>query len=218
MAGLFGRCTLLIGAILLLALTPVLAHAQDDVTMGWLLNQATTAPATHPASQPSATQPANPLTDPSASKGIEGTITMSNGRHYLGRISTTPEKPIRIWSEDEAQYHDIPLELIQSITAQVLWQRQEAQWHFTDSGSDIKEYTGKTYPARELLYDVTLINGQTLHGGISAPLYIFTDGHSQQLILYKRQKGPIDQELTDLLYIQHVTLGQSDAPTTQPAP
>ena len=59
--------------------------------------------------------------------------------------------------------------MIRSIDAQVIWEREEKEWHFKESGSDIKEFTGKSYPCRETSYTLTLVNGQTLTGGIVEP-------------------------------------------------
>lgn len=168
----------------------------------WLLNQATTAPATRPSAP--ATRPAGfaPRKNPEAR---QGKIHLSSGKVVAGPLATTREKPLRVWDDKDKEYRDIPLALIQSMEAKILWEREEKEWHFKETGSDLKEYSGKTYPARELQYVVKLINGQTLTGGIVAPLYL-GDQDPQLYVLNKRQKGELGQRLKDLVYIKRVEL------------
>ncbi len=91
--------------------------------------------------------------NPEARKGI---ITLSSGRAIKGQIATTREKPIRIWDDKDKVYRDVPLTLVKTMEAEIVWERDEKEFHFKESGSDIKEFTGKSYPARELVYKVTL--------------------------------------------------------------
>jgi len=39
----------------------------------------------------------------------------------------------------------------------------KAEWHFKESGSDIKEYTGKAYPARQTSYTITTTDWPERH-------------------------------------------------------
>jgi hypothetical protein len=181
----------------------------NDPTMDWLLNQSSTAPSTQSAdaaTQPAATtQPAMPLQSNIEQDQRDGVLTMSDGEKLVGSISTTLDQPMRFWVDAEQKYHDIPFDLIASMEAQVLWERDEKEWKFVENGSDIKEYSGKTYPAHELVYEVTLLNGDKLTGGIAAPLYVrLADGSTKLEVLHKRAKGEVGQTLKDLLYVQSV--------------
>lgn len=191
-----------------LAASPALAQTTQpsDTTMDWLLDQAESAPATQPAAD--SDQPQSPLTRPDEAEARPASITLSNGTILEGSITTTPDKPIRIWDERNETYRDIPFRLIRSFEAHILWERDEPEWRFIDSGSDIKEQTGRTYPAREMEYTVTLVNDQTLRGGIVAPLYHQpADGSRRQtLVLHKRQKGDPGQTLEQLTYLQKVEM------------
>lgn len=176
--------------------------APRDDTLDWLLSQATTAPTTRRADAPAASPFAEKI-DADTRKGI---ITLSDNERIRGRLSTTREKPIRIWVPADKEYRDVPFDLIKSMEAKVLWERDEKEWHFKESGSDIKEYTGKTYPARELEYTVTLVNGQSITGGIVAPIYVTENQKTFTFVLNKRQKGEVGQTLRDLTYIKKVEL------------
>ena len=198
------KTPILLPAAILAVLALSLARAADE-TMDWLLNQAKAAPATQPATP--ATRPAAPFAEghknPEARAGV---ILLSNGEKIRGDIATTREKPIRIWDEQEKEYRDIPFALIKSMEAKILWERNQEEWHFPESGSDKKEFTGKTYPARELVYVVTLVNDQTVTGGIVSPLYATGGENTLMFILNKRQKGDVGKTLKDLVYVKRVEL------------
>lgn len=115
---------------------------------------------------------------------------------------------MRIWDDEKKEYRDVPFKLIRSMEAKVLWERDEREWKFKASGSDIKEYSGKTYPARETQYIVTLVNGQTITGGIAAPIYLDTPNGQKVFVLHKRDKGEVGQALKDLVYVQKIELSK----------
>ena len=178
------------------------AIASADDTLDWLLAQPTTQPATQ-ATQPT-TQPTSPFTQKENPDARKGSVTLNSGQTLRGLIATTREKPISIFDENDKEYRDVPMALIKSMEASVTWERDEKEWQFKESGSDIKEYSGKTYPTRELQYKVTLVNGQTITGGIDAPLYISEGGKQHMFALNKRQKVEVGQTLKGLLYVQRV--------------
>ena len=190
--------------VVLLTLSP-LCMAQD-ASVEWLLNQSATAPSTNATTHPS-TKPTSPLdrivSDPASRSGK---ITLSDGSVHTGRVTTTQDKPLRFYDTAIKEYRDVPLTMISKLEAKVLWERDEPEWHFKESGSDIKEFTGKTYPARELEYDVKLINGQTFTGGVVAPLYVESKGKQRQHVLYKRTKGAVGKTLSELVYVAKVEL------------
>jgi hypothetical protein len=186
---------------------PAATTAPSDSTVDWLLSQRSPA-----ATRPSAAS-TQPTTSPLVSHGDdegnarEGTIELSDGTSIRGRIATTAEKPVRVWVEAEKQYEDIPFSLIKTIEASVVWERDEREWRFKASGSDVKEYSGKTYPARETSYKITLSDGQTVEGGVVAPLFVTDgEGNSKTYVLHKRDKGEVGQTLGQLVYVKRVSL------------
>ena len=179
----------------------------DDPTVDWLLQtQTTTAPSTRATAAASSSRPAVPLVRTQGNlQPLSGVITLSNGKTLTGIISTTPGKPLRVWVEEEHQYHDLELSEITSIAATVVWERQQPEWHFVNSGSDIKEFTGRNYPARELAYSFTLKDGTKITGGVVAPIYLETSDQKQlELVLHKRDKGEMGKALDDLVYIKTI--------------
>ena len=138
-------------------------------------------------------------------------MVLSNGEKIHGLIAHTARKPVRIWVEEEKEYKDVPFALVQSIDAKVVWERQEKEWHFKESGSDIKEYSGKEYPAREMQYQVTLKSGKTITGGVVEPLYLIMPDGNVTYVLHKRDKGELGQSLDELVYVKHVEFDDSAA-------
>lgn len=186
-----------------LASCALLARAQDD-TLDWVMGYATTAPTTRAA-------PAvRPLTRPTQAQDLSAKVTLSDGSIVAGSITTTPGKPIRIWVEEQHEYLDVPLEQVRRIEAIVLWERMEREWHFIASGSDVKEYTGRIYPARELQFTFTLDDGRKITGGTVAPLYVQVEKQQHLIVLPKRQKGDFGVDLGHLLYPKLIEItGQS---------
>jgi hypothetical protein len=186
------------------AATPPEKPKQSDDTIDWLFSKSATAPSSRPASRPTSA-PASPFTEIANPESRRGTLTLNTGQKFSGQIFTTREKPLRLWDEKDKEYRDIPLSAIKSLDAIILWERDEKEWHFKESGSDIKEFTGKTYPARELQYRLTLANGQSLTGGLVAPLYVTSGDKTLTFVLNKRQKGDVGKSLNQLPYIKSVS-------------
>jgi hypothetical protein len=181
---------------------PTTQPAPADADVDWLLKQAKPAgdakTEEKPTSQPS---PFAAKKDPDTRAG---TITLSNGEKIHGTLSHTADKPVRIWVEADQEYRDVPFKLIASFEAKVTKEYDEKEWHFKESGSDIKEFTGKTYPVRETSYTVTLVNGQTITGGIVEPIYLKRPEGPITFSILKRDKGEVGKTLKELVFVQRV--------------
>lgn len=199
---MFRYCTVSI----ILAGSAAALCAQDE-TLEWVMTHATTTPVTMPAAPAT-----RPLTKPSQAQDLSGSIKLSDGSTITGPISTTPGKPLRIWVEQQHEYLDVPLDQVRLIEASVLWERMEREWHFIASGSDVKEYTGRTYPARELQFTFTLQDGRKITGGTVTPLYVQQGEQQRLIVLPKRQKGEIGTELGSLLYPKTVEISGRSTP------
>jgi hypothetical protein len=201
---------LLLTAVTTRSEVPSTQPAQSD--LDFLLSKSSDI-ATQPAASP-ATNPSSPLQLAVADGARQGTMILSSGEKITGGFAHTLRKPLRIWVEADKEFKDVPFASVQSIDAKVMWERLEAEWNFKESGSDVKVYSGKSYPAREMQYQITLKNGKTITGGVVEPLYLITPEGSVTYALHKRDKGELGQSLDQLVYVKHAEF--EDAPTTQP--
>lgn len=177
-----------------------------DPTLDALLSEAATHPAAVPTDLPT-TGPAV-LTSNTDDGSRQAVLKLSNGQKITGRFYTTTGQPVRIYDVAKSDFRDIPFKIIKSITAKVLWERQQEEWHFKESGLDQKEFTGKTYPARETQYLIELQNGEQILGGTVAPFYMDAADGQKLYVLHKRDKGEVGQTLKDLVYVQSVEFGE----------
>jgi hypothetical protein len=204
--GMYRRFIVLVGLLSLTAYADGPATQPTpttDPTMNWLLSQATTAPATQPVDVP-ATEPSVLFSKGMRDDSRPGSLTLSNGLVVQGWLSTTLKQPFRVWDDDNKVYNDVPFSLIQSIKASVVWERDEQEWKFAASGSDVKEYSGKIYPARQTDYEFTLKDGTTVTGAVVGPIYVENPDGIKIYVLHKRDKGEDGQALKDLVYVKSV--------------
>jgi len=180
------------------------ATQPSDPTLDSLLSHAATAPSDAadqiPATQPAVLQDTNIPADP----GRAGYLILSDGRKIEGRLSTTPNQPLHVWIAGEKKFQDVPFSLIASIDVHVDWERQEKEWNFAASGSDVVEYSGKTYPLRMTEFTLTLKDGSTVTGATEGPIYVNDADGRHIYIMHQRDKGTVGQTLGDLVYIKSV--------------
>lgn len=197
-----------LGILASLRAEPPTTHP-DDPTMDWILSHATTEPAgqSHDDSRNSgpATLPAVlKSTGPTQDESRPGVLVLSDGAPLTGRLSTTLRQPLRVWDTGKQEYEDLPFSLIKSIEVRVISESQAPEWKFAQGGIDIKEYSGRTYPARQSEYAVTLDDGTIVTGAVAAPIYLDNaDGH-KVFILHKKDKGEPGQKLADLVYVKAI--------------
>lgn len=200
--GSFSRLLLaIVASVTACALAGPATRPADDDDAAFLAKKA--RPASTPKSDAPATAP-SPFSTAPESDARQATLTSSDGSAVQGKFSHTAEKPFRVWVEEKKEYRDIPFKLIARLEAKVTNEHDEKEWHFKESGSDIKEFTGKTYPVRETLYTLTLVNGQTVTGGIVEPLYLERPNGRTTYSLLKTDKGQVGQTLSQLVYVRRV--------------
>lgn len=173
------------------------------------------------AQEPSSPNPVNPFAsvNPVPSEAKKGAIHFSDGRIIRGDIYLTPGLRWRFFDEKTHRYLQLPLSIIERVEAIVEREWMEREWRFKEAGSDVKVYTGRTYPARILRHRVTLRNGRVLEGRGSTVLYVQPEptpdrqtepGHPPRpvkVILQERQKGRPGESLKDLVYVKKIEFG-----------
>ena len=97
----------------------------------------------------------------------------------------------------------------------------EKEWKFKELTKDEKMYTGRSYPSREYVHTVTLSDGRTITGELSAIVYVEPPSYApvkpgevrpevktEKFVLNKRNKGEIGQDLKSLVYPKSIKLGK----------
>lgn len=152
---------------------------------------------------------------------IPGYVELSDGKVIAGKIYMTRDKRLKVFDSTIQRQREIPLDRVKQIDCIVVSERMEKEWRFKETAADVKEYTGRSYPAREYRHRITLDDGKTIEGPISEVIYLMpqldekaargTQGpyvEPQRFILYKTHKGPIGSDLKSLIYVKAVKLGE----------
>ena len=158
---------------------------------------------------------------------VPGYIELSDGKIHCGTIYLTRDKRLKINDEKIGRQREIPLRVVAQIDSIVQKEWMEKEWRFKELALDEKVYTGRQYPAREHLHEITLRDGRKIKGPLAAIVYLQPDDgtvgkksdknaahayrpkvESLHFTLYKRSKGEPGSELKDLLYVKQIKLGE----------
>ena len=161
------------------------------------------------ADEPPAINPFGPR--PAArSDGLPGVLELSDGSLRIGEIFLTRDAKLKIYDPKTKRFRQVPLEEVRRIECHVQKEWLEREWRFREAASNEKVYTGRTYPARIYEHTVTLRDGTSIRGPLSAPIYVreAESKKPQRFLLHKRDKGPIGTTLKELIYVRRVELGK----------
>jgi hypothetical protein len=140
---------------------------------------------------------------------VPGFVEMSDGKVHPGQIFLTRDARLKIYDESQKKHREIPLKAIKRIDCTVQKEWVEKEWRFKENASDEKYFTGRTYPTREYSHKITLRNGQTVQGTLSAIVYVRPESAdaAQRFLLHKRDKGEPGTRLESLTFVHSVKLG-----------
>jgi hypothetical protein len=152
---------------------------------------------------------------------IPGCLELSDGSIHPGTIYLTREARLKIYDEKLERQREVPLQAIKQIDCTVKKEWMEKEWKFQETTSDEKIFTGRDYPSREYLHTITLKDGRTITGPLSAIVYVkpnpdkskATEAAGEQseperFLLNKRNKGEIGETLKSLVYVKRIKLGE----------
>lgn len=195
------------------ALAALLAAALASLTIGLSVAHADEPPAINPFGQTSSSQ---------RDDAVPGRLELSNGSVRTGLIYLTRDKRLQIYDEALQRQREVPLQAIKQIDCSVKKEWVEREWKFKETTSDVKMYTGRHYPAREYIHTITLRNGRTITGGLSAIVYVEPQTHDaapsgsepsdqepERFLLNKRNKGEVGQDMKALVYVKRIKLGKA---------
>jgi hypothetical protein len=141
---------------------------------------------------------------------VPGSIELSDGTVRPGRIYLTRDARLRIFDARTERQRDVPLQAVRRVDCTVQREWLEPEWRFKENANDEKILTGRFYPAREYLHTITLSDGRTLEGPLSALVYVAPEdgGEPEKYLLHKRDKGPVGTTLASLVYVRSIRLGE----------
>lgn len=151
-----------------------------------------------------------PAEDARRDDAVPGYLETSDGRIHAGQLFLTRDARLKIFDEQRKRHREIPLKAVKRIDCTVLKEWVEKEWRFKENASDEKYFTGRTYPAREYTHKITLQNGQSIQGALSAIVYVQADGakEPERCLLHKRDKGNVGTDLKSLVYVRSIRLGE----------
>jgi hypothetical protein len=152
----------------------------------------------------------NPFGQPTTERedAVPGYVELSDGSIHPGLIYLTRDKRLVIADEKTERQREIPLSAVKQIDCTIIKEWLEKEWKFKESAKDDKIYSGQSYPAREYEHTITMNDGRTITGGLSAIVYVQSSNKiTEQFILNKRNKGEIGKDLQSLVYVKTIKLG-----------
>jgi hypothetical protein len=152
---------------------------------------------------------------------VPGYVELSDGSIHPGQIYLTRDKRLKIADEQLQRQREVPLSAVKRIDCTIKKEWLEKEWKFKELTQDEKMYTGRSYPTREYVHTITLNDGRTISGGMSAIVYVQpgddyttksatspSETKAEQFILNKRNKGEIGEDLPSLVYVKSIKLGK----------
>lgn len=152
---------------------------------------------------------------------VPGYIELSDGSIHSGLVYLTRDKRLQVYDKVVERQREIPLQVVKQIDCAIKKEWLEKEWKFKETTSDEKLYTGRSYPAREYLHTITLNDGRTIAGPLSAIVYVQPPQYSpvrpeerqppvqpEHFLLSKRAKGEMGQDLKSLVYVKRIKLGK----------
>jgi hypothetical protein len=150
---------------------------------------------------------------------VPGCIELSDGSIHSGLIYLTRDKRLQVYDEKLQRQREVPLQAVKQIDCTIKKEWLEREWKFKETTNDVKMYTGRHYPTREYLHTITLKDGRTISGPLSAIVYVQPQQQSlgrsedqqsepERFLLNKRNKGEVGQDLKSLFYVKRIKLGK----------
>jgi hypothetical protein len=152
---------------------------------------------------------------------VQGYVELSDGKICAGQIFLTRDARLKINDEKLQRQREVPLSAVKRIDCNVKKEWMEKEWKFKELTKDEKMYTGRSYPSREYVHTITLSDGRTITGELSAIVYVDPQNYApakpgevrpevktEKFLLNKRNKGEIGQDLKSLVYPKSIKLGK----------
>jgi len=171
-----------------------------------------------PTSRPASTEPIVPIVKqatPEESK--HGEIALSDGRIARGEVFLRGSRQIKIFDKEKERYRYVPLKAIRRIDIDIIKEVKEDEWRWLEAANDVKVRTGRFYWWHQYDTTLTLTKGKPITGAVRGPIYIRTDKEVERFILHDRNKGELNADLAELVFVKWIDLEAGRKSTSRPA-
>ncbi len=139
------------------------------------------------------------------SPGLEGTLRLSGGKIFEGKISLPEGKKIRVYDLQARRAFYLELPRIAAIRTLIEYEGMEDAWAFEEEGFRRKVKLGYQYPLRNYLQEFELREGNLIVGHILAATIYLDDGTKEHRFkLLRQEKGTQGQKFSDLVYVESI--------------
>jgi len=153
------------------------------------------------------------------SDAVSGLLTRSNGDAYAGRIHLTRDKRLELYCDAEKEWYKLKLKNLRSLEWVVEFERQEKEWRWKDSGSDVKVYTGRTKIDRRYKTVAITKDGKRIEGHIRGTvIYVRTSETRRKYFLYWNHPSEFGQKPADLDYVRRIDFDAKHYPVPEKWP
>lgn len=160
-------------------------------------------------------RPVNPFAveRPVRLDAVPGELVRSDGTVHRGGILLTREKRLELYCDAEKKWHKLKLKDLAVIKWTVEFEREEREWRWKESGSDVKVYTGRKKIDRRYKTAVTRKDGTKVEGHIRGTvIYVQPkEGQKKRFFIYWNHPSDFDQKPEDLVYVEEVRFGEEHA-------
>ncbi|MFO0910119.1 MAG: hypothetical protein U0794_17545 [Isosphaeraceae bacterium] len=164
----------------------------------------------------------NPFETPAQAvrdESVPGYVELSSGQVVTGQVALKKGAGLRILDRREQRLREIPLRAVRRVECSIARAWMEREWRFQENASDRKVYTGRSYPVREYVHTLTLVDGTSFRGDLSALIHVEADpapagprgkaAEPLRFVLHQRDKGSVGSNLASLIYVRAVVLGKA---------
>jgi hypothetical protein len=153
-------------------------------------------------------------------EAVAGKLVRSNGETVRGRIFLTRDKRLELFCDAEKKWYKLKLKDLSSLEWVVEFEKEEKEWRWKESGSDVKVLTGRVKVDRRYRTVATRMDGTKVEGHIRGTVvYVRTAaGARRKFFLYWNHPSDFNQKPEDLVYVKEIRLGAEHAAEPSPAP
>ncbi len=160
-------------------------------------------------------EPPNPFGVKKAPRpeAVPGKLVRSDGAVHRGRIFLTRDKRLELYCDSEKKWYKLKLADLAGIKWVIEFEKEEKEWRWKESGSDVKVLTGRKKIDRRYKTVVTRKDGKKVEGHIRGTVvYVQPEkGKKKKFFIYWNHPSNFDQKPADLIYTKEIHFGTEHA-------